>query len=111
VPVLDGLRELDIRLVLLSNTSVSHFEFIQERFDVLDRFDDFVVSYRVGAIKPERAIFEAAISAIECKPGECFYTDDIAEYVSIGRQFGFQADVFTDVAALTGHFEHRGIAV
>ena len=111
VPVLDRLRELDIRLVLLSNTSVSHFEFIQERFDVLDRFDDFVVSYRVGAIKPERAIFEAAISAIECKPGECFYTDDIAEYVSIGRQFGFQADVFTDVAALTGNFEHRGIAV
>jgi HAD superfamily hydrolase (TIGR01549 family) len=111
VPVLDRLRELDIRLVLLSNTSVSHFEFIRERFDVLSRFDDFIVSYRVGAIKPERAIFEAAIAAIECEPDECFYTDDIPEYVGIGREFGLQAEVFTDAAALTGHLADRDVTI
>ncbi len=111
VPLLDRLRELEIRLVLLSNTSVSHFEFIRERFNVLDRFDDFVVSYRVGVIKPERAIFETAINAIGCDPAECFYTDDIEEYVMMGREYGLEADVFIDAAALIGHLADRNVTI
>ena len=36
VPLLDELKELGIRLVLLSNTSVTHLRFIQQNFDVLE---------------------------------------------------------------------------
>src|SRR5690606_14878171 len=90
VPVLDALKARGIRLVLLSNTSAFHFEFIQRRWDVLQRFDDFVVSYKVGAIKPEPAIFEAALRAIHCRPHECFYTDDIPAYIEMARRFGLQ---------------------
>ncbi|MCC7422276.1 MAG: hypothetical protein IT428_18515, partial [Planctomycetaceae bacterium] len=68
LPILDRLKELGIRLVLLSNTSVSHFEFIRERFDVLDRFDDFVVSFRAGAVKPEAPIYEAALALYILSP-------------------------------------------
>lgn len=111
VPVLDILKARGHRLVLLSNTSVSHFEFVSRNYDVLDRFDDFVLSYQVGAIKPEPAIFEAALNRAGCPAGECFYTDDIPKYVETGRQFGLQAEVFTDTAGLIGQLRQRGIAV
>lgn len=109
VPVLDALKARGIRLVLLSNTSAFHFEFVQRRWDVLQRFDEFVVSYKVGAIKPEPAIFAAALRAIRCRPDECFYTDDIAAYIAMARRFGLQAEVFTDVTALREQLAERGI--
>lgn len=111
LPILDFLKSSGVRLVLLSNTSVSHFEFIRERYDVLDRFDEFVVSFLAGAVKPEPPIYEAALRAIRCEPAECFYTDDIPLYVETGRRYGLQAEVFTDAAALTGHLSARGIDV
>ncbi len=109
VPVLNILKSRGHRLVLLSNTSSAHFEFVQRRFNVLQKFDDFVNSFEVGAVKPEAAIFEAALHAIGCEPHECFYTDDIAEYVETGRSYGLQAEVFTDTASLIEQLERRGI--
>lgn len=111
VPVLDGLKARGIRLVLLSNTSAFHFEFVQRRWDVLQRFDDFVVSYKVGAIKPEPAIFEAALQAIHCRPHECFYTDDIPAYIEMARRFGLQAEVFTDVPSLRAQLAERSVVL
>lgn len=107
--ILAELKQRGHRLVLLSNTSYSHFEFIRERYEVLDAFDDFVLSYRVGAVKPESAIFEAALKAIDCEPGECFYTDDIEAYVKAARGYGLQAEVFTTAEELTKHLAARGI--
>ena len=111
VGVLDALRGRGHRLVLLSNTSISHYEFVRERFDLLDRFDDFVLSFRVGALKPDAAIFAAALEAIHCDPAECFYTDDIPAYVEAGRRFGLRAEVFTDTIALLGQLRDLGIAL
>jgi len=111
VPILDSLKSLGHRLVLLSNTSVAHFKFVSQNYDVLGRFDDFVVSYKVGAVKPEPEIFQAALNAIDCQPDECFYTDDIAEYVQLGRQNGLQAEVFTDTENLVDQLRQRDIHV
>ncbi|MCA9015671.1 MAG: HAD family phosphatase, partial [Planctomycetaceae bacterium] len=44
LPVLDSLKAGGYRLVLLSNTCVSHFEFVWNQYDVLQRFDDYVTS-------------------------------------------------------------------
>ena len=111
VPILESLKSQGKRLVLLSNTSVSHFEFVKRRFDVLQHFDDYVLSYEVGALKPEPAIFEAALRKIECAPQECFYTDDIAAYIAAAREHGLEAEVFTTAEALRGHLATRGVEV
>lgn len=111
VPVLDTLKSRGYRLVLLSNTSISHLNWVKQEYDVLERFDHLVTSYEAGAIKPEAPIFEAALAAAECEPGECFYTDDIAEYIETARTYGIDAEVFTDTPALIGHLRERGIDV
>jgi len=100
VPVIESLKRQGLRLVVLSNTSHWHLDWIRSQWNVLDLFDELVLSYEVGAIKPEPAIYEAALKAIHCRPEECFYMDDIPAYVAAGREFGLQAEVFTDVAAL-----------
>lgn len=109
VPVLDELKARGHRLVLLSNTSTFHYEFIRDRFDVLDRFDDFVLSFQVQSIKPESSIFEAALKKIHCDAPDCFYTDDIAKYVETGRSHGLDAEVFTTADRLKQHLSQRGL--
>jgi putative hydrolase of the HAD superfamily len=111
VPIIKSLKEQGLRLVLLSNTSSWHVEWVKQNWNVLDLFDQLVLSYEVGAIKPEPPAFEAALNAIQCQPAECFYTDDIAAYVAKGRDFGLQAEIFTDTDALRRHLRERGIEV
>jgi len=111
LPVLDSLKASDYRLVLLSNTCISHFEFIWNQYNVLQRFDDYVTSYAAGAIKPEPDIFECALKKIECAPEEAFYTDDIPDYIREARKLGIQAEVFTDTETLVAQLAQRGIHV
>ena len=106
-----SLKAAGYRLVLLSNTSIAHYEFIRARWDLLDPFDEMVLSYQVGAIKPERAIFEAALAAIRCRPEEAFYTDDIPAHVEAGRRYGLDAEVFTTAEVLRGYLAERGILI
>lgn len=109
LPVLEAIKRQGMRLVLVSNTSSAHYEFIRRRFDVLQRFDELVLSFRLGALKPEQAMYRAAISAAGCAPQECFYTDDIPHYVACARQLGMEAEVFTGVSALCEQLARRGI--
>ncbi len=111
LPVLDSLKSSGYRLVLLSNTCVSHFEFIWNQYDVLQRFDDYATSYAAGAIKPEPEIFQYALEKIQCAPEEAFYTDDIPEYICEARKLKIQAEVFTDTASLIGQLAFRGIQI
>jgi len=109
LPLLSQLHANGLRLVLMSNTSIGHFEFVRRQFSVLDLFDDFVLSYEVGVLKPAAAMYEAALQKIDCRPQECFYTDDIPAYVSASRAFGFEAEVFTGLLNLNSHLTGRGV--
>lgn len=109
LPLLDELRQHNIRLVLLSNTCITHYRWIEERFDVLQRFDACVTSFEVGALKPETAIYEAALSAAQAPPEQCFYTDDLSHNIEAARRFGIRADVFRDTAALIEHLRDCGV--
>jgi len=109
LPVLDVLRSQGIRLVLLSNTSVSHLNWVRQEYDILQRFDHLVTSCDAGAVKPEPAIFKAALAAAHCDPHEAFYTDDIVEYIETARTYGIDAEVFIDTPTLIGHLQSRGL--
>ncbi|AMV17783.1 HAD family hydrolase [Planctomyces sp. SH-PL14] len=111
MPVLESLKRQGFRLVLFSNVGESHFRWIGERFDFLRFFDDTVLSYKEGGIKPEPHMYEAALGRIHCEPGEVFYTDDIADYVVKGRTYGFQAEVFTTADSLRAQLAPRGVSV
>jgi putative hydrolase of the HAD superfamily len=107
--IVDDLRRQGFRLVLLSNTNSIHIRWIESQYDVLGRFDACVLSHEVGALKPERVIYAAAIGRAGCAPGECFYTDDVGSYVAAARECGLHAEVFTGPAAFLEQAARCGV--
>ena len=106
--LLEGLRQR-YRLLLLSNTNAIHFRMIRENYPLIQHFDDYVLSYEVGAMKPSPRIYEEAIARARCAPGECFFTDDIAEYVAAARQAGMDAVQFQSAAQIEAELSRRGV--
>jgi glucose-1-phosphatase len=97
------------RLILLSNTNTIHFKMISENYPLLKHFDEFVLSYLVGALKPEPKIYRAALDAAGCRPEECFFTDDIPLYVEGARKEGIDAVQFESREQIEGELKRRGV--
>jgi putative hydrolase of the HAD superfamily len=95
------------RMVLLSNTNAIHFEMIRERYPLLRHFHAFVLSHEVGAMKPSPAIYARAVEAAGCAAGECFFTDDIPEYVEGARRFGIDAVLFETAQQIEAELRKR----
>ena len=81
-------------LVLLSNTNRLHFDMLEAHYPILRLFERRVLSMEVGAMKPSPVIYETAVAAAGCQPGECFFTDDVPAYVEGARQCGIDAVQF-----------------
>jgi putative hydrolase of the HAD superfamily len=105
----EALRER-FRLLLLSNTNAIHFAMIRDTYPAMRHFDGYVLSYEVKAMKPSPRIYQEAIAQAGCSAEECFYTDDIPEYVEAGRQAGMDAVQFHSADQLRRELFHRGIA-
>ena len=109
VPVLQRLKAVGQRLVLLSNTSVTHVRFIERHFSVLEYLDARVVSYEVGAMKPDERIFQAALAQAQCAAGDCFYTDDIAAYTEAAAAFGIHVHTYRQTDLLVAELTRLGV--
>jgi glucose-1-phosphatase len=97
------------RLLALSNTNPIHFEMIQRAYPLLRHFDDFVLSYQVGAAKPEAKIYREAIARAECRPEECFFVDDLAANVEAAQEHGMDAIQFHSAEQLDQELRSRGL--
>jgi putative hydrolase of the HAD superfamily len=60
-------------------------------------------------MKPQPEIYRAAIDAAQCSPEECFFTDDIPEYVEGARQMGIDAVQFESREQIERELSARGI--
>jgi FMN phosphatase YigB (HAD superfamily) len=99
------------RLLLLSNTNALHFAMLRGTYGhMLRHFHDLILSYEVGAMKPQPEIYREALQRAECLPGECFYTDDIADYVDAARQMGIDAVQFEAREQIEREMRDRGIS-
>jgi putative hydrolase of the HAD superfamily len=100
------------RLVLLSNTNAIHFELLRENYAyVLRHFHRLILSHEVGAMKPNPAIYHAAVEAAGCRAEECFYTDDILKFVDAALALGIDAVQFESCAQLERELKARGMLV
>lgn len=98
------LRAAGHRLILFSNTNALHCPWVFEAFPEFSLFHGAVLSYEVGAIKPEPAIYQYAIEKYSLTPENTLYIDDLPANIATGQEFGFQTHQYH----LTNHaaFEH-----
>jgi glucose-1-phosphatase len=99
-PLVTTLKKQGMRLILLSNTSECHFNYAYSHYPILHQFDHKILSYEVGSWKPDLRIFQKALSHSQCSPEECFYIDDIPEFIASAKKAGLPGAVFTDVPSL-----------
>jgi len=95
------------RLILLSNTNAIHFEMIRAQYPLLRHFHALVLSHEAGATKPSPVMYQKAVEAAGCSPEECFFTDDIADYVEGARRFGIDAVQFQSAAQIEEELRRR----
>ena len=107
----ETLRANGYQVLLLSNTNDMHFRFIRENYPILRHFHDLILSYEVGATKPSPEIYTAAIEKSGCAPGECFFTDDIEEYVEGAKRAGIDAVQFKQYEQLREELLVRGVKI
>lgn len=78
------------RLILFSNTNALHCPWVFGEFPEFQRFKEAVLSFEVGAMKPEPRIYQHAIDTYGLDPARTRYIDDLPENIARGREFGFR---------------------
>jgi HAD superfamily hydrolase (TIGR01509 family) len=86
-------------LILLSNTNSWHWHYALERFPIISEFQDRVLSYEVGVLKPHPAIYRAALE--KTPPGDrVILIDDIEINVAAARIMGIHGIHFQSAEQL-----------
>jgi glucose-1-phosphatase len=86
-----------VKLVLLSNTHDQHLAYLRPKLPILEQFDELVLSYEVGHVKPEKAIYERALAAAGTAPWKTAFFDDVKAYSVGATQVGMHGRQFTTV--------------
>jgi len=76
LPAIRALREGGTRVALVSNCSFDTPPLI-EHLELAREFDAIILSFEVGALKPDPSIYEAALSSLgNISPEEALFVDD-----------------------------------
>jgi putative hydrolase of the HAD superfamily len=77
-PALSAVRDLGIRLVVVSNWDCSLTD-VLGGLGLLPLLDGVVTSAEVGAAKPDPRVFEVALEQAGCAPGQALHVGDSVE--------------------------------
>ncbi len=87
------------RLVLLSNTNPWHWRHARDRFPIVSEFDEVVLSYEEGVLKPHPAIYRVALEKAGCTDSVVFI-DDIEINVTGAQVLGISGVLFRSAVQL-----------
>ncbi len=101
----ERLKSLGIPTCVFSNTNEIATRHIREKFSFYSRFDNFVLSFEVGGMKPDEPIYEV----VEQRTGESgaaiLYIDDRPENIMTGKGKGWQTILQDDESASVARAE------
>lgn len=111
--VLIGELRKRYKLAILSNASwtVEELEkILYSDFGLPDDLFNIVITSRaVGAVKPEKAIFQYALTQLNVRPEQAVFIDDSPRFTKGAAQMGIHAHTFTTPTALRGFLEELGV--
>ena len=111
VALVERLAAAGNRLGILSNTNPIDWGFVSSgRFPFLNRhFEQAALSFEIRAMKPDRAIYEAAAGLAGVATNEVFFVDDRVENVEGALAAGLDAVLFTTAPKLAEELLLRGV--
>lgn len=97
------------RVFLLSNVNRLHFEFITKKFGIMKIFDEIIASFAVGAMKPDRRIYDHVVSKARCDRSRILYIDDRQDLIAAAKKMGIDSIRFEGAEKLRESMKKRGI--
>jgi len=89
-PVLQIMKRLkeNYKIVLLSNTDIMRYGFIRKKFPEIMIFDEYILSFEVGFMKPQPQIYREALKQAGAEAKECVFIDDREENIKAAVKLG-----------------------
>jgi FMN phosphatase YigB (HAD superfamily) len=84
------LRQLGFKCYIFSNTNDLAIEHVRRDFPFFANFDDYILSYEVGAMKPQPEIYAAMEQLCGGSGSDLIYLDDRAENIAAGAARGWR---------------------
>ena len=85
------LKDRGYNIYILSNYSEYLFKKHTDNMPFRAILDGGIVSYEVGSVKPEPAIYEKILAKYSLDPAECIFYDDIEKNVESARELGIES--------------------
>ncbi|RKY58725.1 MAG: hypothetical protein DRP96_08020 [Candidatus Neomarinimicrobiota bacterium] len=98
-------------MILLSNTNDLHIRAVRLKTDILNEFDDLVLSYQVGTRKPDKAIYQKALNIAGQSPENCLFIDDLPENVRAARDVGIRSHQYQNIHELKTFLLEAGLSL
>lgn len=98
---MEDLKDRGYKIYILSNYSEYLFKKHTGHMPFRKIIDGGIVSYEVGAIKPEPEIYEKILDKYGLDPAECIFFDDIEKNVEAAKAFGIESHLVTSEADLS----------
>jgi epoxide hydrolase-like predicted phosphatase len=110
-----ALRDLGLRLGLLTNNIKEFGDHWRATFPIDELFEEVVDSSHVGMRKPDREIYELMCTRMGVEPGDALFVDDNLDNVAAARAYGmevvhFGADPWVALSDIDAVLERRGVA-
>jgi epoxide hydrolase-like predicted phosphatase len=81
---------------VLSNYNKEYLHVVKERFDWFEGFDGMVFSCDVGAVKPEKKIYQELIDRYDLDPEKTVFIDDKEENIEAAKKLGIHGILCDD---------------
>lgn len=105
------LKELKGKYILATLTNLTeHRRQADIKMGLYDLFDYKILSFEVGAKKPEVTFFEKALDLLRVNPNEAVFIDDQEQNVRVAKEMGMQAILFTEYKKLVNDLGVFGVS-
>lgn len=109
VEVVRKVREKGHKACICSNNFPARIDGLDKRFGFLKDFDVVILSYDVGATKPDPRIFEELIIHSGVNPNEIVIADDGAANIEAAKALGINAFFYEDFDQFLEELRELGV--
>ncbi len=109
--LLQILRKSKLPMYLLSNINEVSFGHVENNFNISRHFDELVLSYKVGHIKPAVEIYHEVLNRSKMPAQNCLFIDDMYENIEAAKSVGINSIHFNGIEDLKNKLAGYGIKV
>jgi putative hydrolase of the HAD superfamily len=109
IKIQETLRRRGLPTYIFSNTNDLAIQHIRRNFPFFANFDGYILSYEIGAMKPDAKIYEALEKMAGKRGAEILYLDDRQENVDGGVAREWQVILQTDPEKSRAEMQQLGL--